>query len=148
MSIDFGALPPEVNSARMYTGPGSTSLMTAASAWNALAAELNSTARGYQSVITQLSSEAWLGPASAAMAAAVQPYVDWMNATAVQAEEAATQAQSTAAAYFTTFGLYLVAALATFVIRKDARPARATAAISGTRMSHPSVSRVISMSKH
>ncbi|HZC52410.1 MAG TPA: PPE domain-containing protein, partial [Mycobacterium sp.] len=40
--MDFGALPPEVNSARMYAGAGSTSLTTAASAWNALAAELQS----------------------------------------------------------------------------------------------------------
>ncbi|WP_175879830.1 PPE domain-containing protein, partial [Mycobacterium sp. IS-2888] len=32
MSIDFGALPPEVNSARLYAGAGSTSLTTAASA--------------------------------------------------------------------------------------------------------------------
>ncbi|MCV7310668.1 PPE domain-containing protein, partial [Mycobacterium paraffinicum] len=42
MVFDFGALPPEVNSARIYAGPGSGSLMTAASAWNAIAAELQS----------------------------------------------------------------------------------------------------------
>jgi PPE-repeat protein len=87
----------------MYAGPGSASLMTAASAWNALAAELNSTALGYQNVVTQLSSEEWLGPASTAMAQAVTPYVGWMKATAVQAEQAATQASSAAAAYETAF---------------------------------------------
>jgi PPE-repeat protein len=99
MSIDFGALPPEVNSARMYSGPGSTSLMNAASAWNALAAELNQTALGYDNVVTQLASEEWMGPASASMAAAVQPYVEWMSATSAQAEQAATQARAAAAAY-------------------------------------------------
>ena len=36
--LDFGALPPEINSVRMYSGPGSTPLVAAASAWNALAA--------------------------------------------------------------------------------------------------------------
>jgi PPE-repeat protein len=101
MGIDFGALPPEINSARIYAGPGSASLMTAASAWNGLAAELNSAALGYDKVVTTLSSEEWLGPASASMAAAVQPHVAWMTKTAAQAEQAATQAQGAAAAYET-----------------------------------------------
>ncbi|OMC42650.1 PPE family protein [Mycobacterium sp. IS-1264] len=101
--MDFGALPPEVNSARLYAGAGSTSLTTAASAWNALAAELQSAALGYENVVTQLSSEEWLGPASAAMAAAVQPYVDWMSTTASQAEQAASQASAAAAAFEQAF---------------------------------------------
>jgi PPE-repeat protein len=99
MSIDFGALPPEITSAQIYAGPGSSSLMGAASAWNAVAAEMNSAALGLDTVVTQLAGEEWLGPASATMAAAVQPYVDWMTTTAGQAEEAAAQAQSAAAAY-------------------------------------------------
>ncbi|BDN82469.1 PPE family protein [Mycobacterium pseudoshottsii JCM 15466] len=57
MAMDYGMLPPEVTSALMYAGPGSSSMVAAASAWNALAAELNSTAQGYLTVITQLSSE-------------------------------------------------------------------------------------------
>ncbi|WP_369741573.1 PPE family protein [Mycobacterium servetii] len=97
--MDFGAIPPEINSARMYSGPGSSSLMAAASAWNGLAAELNSTALGYDKVVTALSSEEWLGPASTAMAQAVQPYVAWMSTTAAQAEQAAAQARAAAAAY-------------------------------------------------
>ncbi len=101
MAIDFGAISPEVNSLRMYSGAGSTPLIAAASAWNSLAAELNSTALGYNKVVTALSSEEWLGPASAAMAQAVSPYVAWMNTTAVQAEQAATQASAAAAAYQT-----------------------------------------------
>ncbi|WP_231633916.1 MULTISPECIES: PPE domain-containing protein, partial [unclassified Mycobacterium] len=68
--FDFGMLPPEVTSAKIYAGPGSGSLMTAASAWNAIAAELQSAALSYQSVVTQLASEEWAGTASAAMAAA------------------------------------------------------------------------------
>ncbi len=99
--IDFGALPPEVNSASMYSGPGSGSLMTAASAWNQLAAELNAAALGYDKVITALSSEEWLGPASTAMAEAAAPYVAWMNNTAAEAEQAASQARAAAAAYET-----------------------------------------------
>jgi PPE-repeat protein len=99
--IDFGALPPEVNSASMFSGPGSSSLMTAASAWNQLAAELNSAAFGYDKVVAALSTEEWLGPASSAMAEAVAPYVAWMNNTAIEAEQAASQARAAAAAYET-----------------------------------------------
>jgi PPE-repeat protein len=100
---DFGALPPEVNSARMYAGSGSTSLTTAASAWRSLAAELNSAALGYENVITQLSSEEWLGPASTKAAQALTPYVTWMKTTAGQAEHAATQLDAASAAFETAF---------------------------------------------
>jgi PPE-repeat protein len=103
MSVDFGVLPPEITSALMYAGPGSTSLTTAASAWNALAAELNSAALGYGSVVTQLASEEWLGPASASMAAAAQPYVEWMTNTSIAAEHAATLAQAAAGAFEVAF---------------------------------------------
>ena len=100
---DLGALPPEVSSALIYSGPGSSSLVAAASGWNALAAELASTAQGMDTVVVQLASEEWLGPSSAAMVAAVQPYVSWVSATAGQAEHAAVQAQSAAAAFETVF---------------------------------------------
>ncbi|MGA9360457.1 MAG: PPE domain-containing protein, partial [Mycobacterium sp.] len=98
---DLGALPPEVSSALIYSGPGSSSLMSAAAAWNAVAAELASTAQGLDKVVSQLASESWLGPTSAAMVAAVQPYVSWVSTTAGQAEHAAAQAQSAAAAFET-----------------------------------------------
>ncbi|BCI89583.1 hypothetical protein NIIDMKKI_47890 [Mycobacterium kansasii] len=97
--MDYGGLPPEVNSARMYTGPGSMSMTAAASAWSALAAELDSAAAGYETLVDQLAGEGWLGPASTAMAAAVAPYVVWMRATAAQAEQTAMQARAAAAAY-------------------------------------------------
>jgi len=101
--VDFGALPPEINSARMYAGPGSSSFQVAASAWNGLAAELQSAAQGYETTITQLAGDEWNGPASAAMASAAQPYITWMQETAAQAEQAATQAQAAAAAFEQAF---------------------------------------------
>ncbi|OMC52231.1 hypothetical protein A5745_01440 [Mycobacterium sp. IS-2888] len=96
-------LSPEVNSARMYTGAGSASMLAAASAWKGLAAELRSTALSYGAVLSALTDEEWHGPASAVMAAAAAPYVEWMNTTAVQAEETAAQAEAAAAAYDTAF---------------------------------------------
>jgi PPE-repeat protein len=94
-------LPPEIISALMYAGPGSASLQAAASAWNGLAAELSSAATGYNTVITQLAGDEWLGQASTSMAQAAAPYVAWMNTTAAKAEAAATSAQAAAAAYET-----------------------------------------------
>ncbi|ORB86666.1 hypothetical protein B1987_26100 [Mycobacterium kansasii] len=101
--MDFGALPPEVNSGRMYTGPGSAPMVAAASAWNGLASELNLTADGYDRVLTMLHSDEWLGPASALMFQAVVPYLAWMRAAAAQAEQAAGQARVAAAAFETAF---------------------------------------------
>ncbi|WAC94363.1 PPE family protein [Mycobacterium sp. Aquia_213] len=101
--MDFGAFPPEFNSARLYAGAGATSLITAASAWNSLAAELNSAAMGYQNVITQLSSEEWLGAASTKAVQALTPYVTWVKTTATQAEQAAQQLSSAAAAFEAAF---------------------------------------------
>jgi PPE-repeat protein len=103
--MDFGALPPEINSARMYSGPGSTSMMAAATAWNGLAAQLHSGASSYGSVISELTDGPWLGPSSTAMAAAVAPYVAWMSATAGQAEQASSQAQAAASAYGEAFAM-------------------------------------------
>jgi len=103
MSFDFGALPPEINSGRMYTGAGAGPLVAAASAWDGLAAELSSAARSYRAAIGELTSGQWLGAASVSMAAAAAPYVAWMNTTAIQAETTANQARSAAAAYEAAF---------------------------------------------
>ena len=101
--MDYGALPPEINSARMYAGPGAGSMLAAAAAWDGLSAELQSAASSYGSVISALTSGPWVGPSSTAMAAAAAPYVAWMNATAGQAELAAAQAQAAAGAYSAAF---------------------------------------------
>jgi PPE-repeat protein len=101
--LDFGALPPEIHSERIYSGPGPGSMMAAAWAWNLLAAELDSAANDYDRIITQLVSEEWMGPASAQMAEAAQPYVTWMRATAVQAEQAAISARAATGAYEAAF---------------------------------------------
>lgn len=101
--MDFGALPPEINSGRMYSGPGASPMLAAATAWTQLAAELSSTAVSYQSVISTLAAENWRGPASASMAAAAAPSVAWLHTTAAQAEQTAAQATAAAAAFEAAF---------------------------------------------
>jgi PPE-repeat protein len=103
--MDFAALPPEINSGLMYTGPGSAPMMTAAASWDNLAVEMYSAASDYGSVIANLTSGPWRGTASASMAAAAAPYVSWMSTTAAQAEQAAGQAKAAASAYESAFGL-------------------------------------------
>jgi PPE-repeat protein len=103
--MDFAMLPPEVNSGRMYAGPGSGPMLAAASAWDGLAAELQSTANSYESAISELTGSPWLGPSSASMAAAAAPYMEWMTTTAAQAEQTATQAKAAAAAYEAAFAM-------------------------------------------
>jgi len=103
--MDFGALPPEFNSARMYAGPGATPILTAASAWDQLAAELDSAASSYASVVSGLTEGSWYGSASASMSAAAAPYVAWMSTTAAKAEQTAIQARSAAAAYESAFAM-------------------------------------------
>jgi PPE-repeat protein len=101
--LDFAALPPEINSGLMYAGPGSGPMMAAAAAWDELAAELATAASGYGSVVSELTSAPWVGPASRTMVAAVTPYVSWLGAVAGQAEETAGQARAAAGAYETAF---------------------------------------------
>ncbi|WAJ42618.1 PPE family protein [Mycobacterium sp. Aquia_216] len=101
--MDFGALPPEINSGLMYTGPGSGPIMAAAAGWDGLAAELATAASGYSSVLSELTSAPWIGPTSQKMLAAVAPYQTWLGAAAGQAELTANQARAAAAAYETAF---------------------------------------------
>ena len=111
--MDFAMLPPEVNSGRMYAGPGSGPMVAAATAWDGLAAELQSTSASYESVISELSGGSWLGPSSASMAAAAAPYVEWMTTAAAQAEQTATQAKAAAAAYEAAFAMTVPPAVIT-----------------------------------
>src|ERR1700689_4445648 len=102
----YAAFPPEINSGRIYSGPGSGPMLAAAAAWGGLADDLQSTAASYSSVILSLSSGPWLGPAPLSMTAAVAPYLTWMQGTAAQAAETASQATAAASAYETAFAAH------------------------------------------
>ncbi|HEU0190017.1 MAG TPA: PPE family protein [Mycobacterium sp.] len=99
--FDFALLPPEIISARMYSGPGSGPLMAAAASWGALGAQLNSFALGYTTAITDLQDQSWSGPAADSMAAAAGPFAAWASTTATLADQAADQVRAAAAAYET-----------------------------------------------
>lgn len=100
--MDFGMLTPEINSGRMYTGPGSGSMIAAAAAWDGLAAELHCTAASYSSVISGL-IVGWRGVSSATMAAEFARFTAWISTIAAVAEQTAAQARAAAAAYEIAF---------------------------------------------
>ena len=97
--MSFSLFPPEINSALMFSGAGSGPLLEAAAAWDGLAADLDSTATQYQTLITNLTTGPWLGPSSAQMAAATAPYIAWLQGTSATAAQTGAQAQVAAAAY-------------------------------------------------
>jgi PPE-repeat protein len=101
--MSFSLFPPEINSALMFTGAGSGPLMAASTAWNGLAADLESTATQYQTLITNLVTGSWLGPSSAQMASATAPYIAWLQGTAATAAQTGAQAEAAAAAYQTAY---------------------------------------------
>ena len=103
--MDFGLLPPEVNSALMYSGPGSGPLLAAAAGWDTVAAELEFAASGYSSEISGLTAQTWWGPSSTRMAAAAAPYVAWLHASAAAAGQTAAQAYGAAVAYEAAFAM-------------------------------------------
>jgi len=101
--MSFSLIPPEINSALMYSGAGSGPLLEAATAWDELAADLEATATQYQTAVTNLTTGSWLGPSSARMAAAAEPYIAWLQGTATTAAQTGTQAKAAAAAYQTAY---------------------------------------------
>ncbi|VAZ96087.1 putative PPE family protein PPE42 [Mycobacterium pseudokansasii] len=98
-AMNFSVLPPEINSARMFSGAGSTPMLEAAAAWKTLASELDSAAESFSSMTSGLATEAWQGPASTAMLAAAAPYAGWLRTAASQAVGAGAQAQAVAGAF-------------------------------------------------
>ncbi|OBK94623.1 hypothetical protein A5645_15850 [Mycobacterium asiaticum] len=101
--VDYGMLPPEINSGRIYTGPGAGPLLAAAAAWGGVAGDFESAAAGHRSVIGELTSGPWLGPASESLLSAVTPFIAWLDNSAEEAGQAASQAFAAAAAYEAAF---------------------------------------------
>ena len=101
--MSHSLIPPEISSALMYQGAGSGPLLEAATAWDGLAADLEATATQYQTAVTNLTTGTWLGPSSAHMAAAAEPYIGWLQSTAAEAAQTGAQAKAAAGAYQTAY---------------------------------------------
>jgi PPE-repeat protein len=96
--MEFTILPPEVTSALIHSGPGSESLIQAATAWQQLGRQLEESASAYNSALAPLVG-VWQGPSAAAMTESVEPYLAWLRSTAQQCQQAASSTEAAVAAF-------------------------------------------------
>jgi PPE-repeat protein len=96
--MEFTALPPEVTSALIHSGPGADSLIEASGAWKRLATSLEESADTNTAALVSLNG-AWHGPSAAAMTQAVEPYLNWLRTTAQQCQQMAVAVQDAIAAF-------------------------------------------------
>jgi PPE-repeat protein len=98
--MNFATIPPEINSGRMFDGPGSGSMIEAVTAWEKLAIRLCTAAADYRGVTSKQAVRQG-GPELTAMAGATAPYIEWLDGAAALAQHAAAQARAAATAYDT-----------------------------------------------
>ncbi|WP_235653712.1 PPE family protein [Mycolicibacter icosiumassiliensis] len=104
------ALPPEAHATLLSAGPGPSSLLAAAAAWNALGNEYRSTTTELAALLSAVQAGSWQGVSAERYLAANTPYLAWLSkasadTTAIAGgHEVAASAYSTALATMPTLG--------------------------------------------
>jgi PPE-repeat protein len=96
--MDWHAMPPELNTARLMLGAGPAPMLQAAAGWEALSILLETQADELAASLSALSS-AWSGAASERAVSATMPMVIWLRMTSLQAMKRSLQAAAQATSY-------------------------------------------------
>lgn len=98
LAMFYGALPPEVNTARLMAGAGIEPMYQAAAGWEMLAISLETQADELASSLVALQGS-WQGSGSESAVQSTTPMIAWLRTAAMQAQKRALQAIAQATAY-------------------------------------------------
>ncbi|AGZ51426.1 PPE domain-containing protein [Mycobacterium kansasii] len=93
------ALPPEVHSAQLSSGPGPGAFLAAAGAYQVLSAEYGSAVGELAAVLNAVQGGSWQGPTAEEYVAAHAPYLVWLEQARGKSIAAGLQHQLAAQAY-------------------------------------------------